>query len=258
MSIYDRISCVLEQFTPASQQDIDRLKLQNRVDQKFIFKIGELESILNEVKECYNIMSVNALRLFQYNTLYFDTTAFASYTDHHNGKPNRYKLRYRRYQDSGDVFFEIKKKIKGLRTDKHRIAIEEIPEILGPSERQLLQDCNLPDVSLLPTMWVNYQRMTLLSRNTEERVTIDLHLEFQNNQNKDSLDGLVIVEIKQAKASRNSPFMECLRQRQIRETRISKYSIGIALLNEHMKQNAFGSKLRKIRHLIDEQWNQAS
>lgn len=258
MSIYARISSVLEQFNPASLQDMDRLKLLNRVDQKYIFRIEELESMLQQVKEQYNILSVNELRLFQYNTLYFDTTAFSSYTDHHNGKPNRYKLRYRRYQDSGDVFFEVKKKIKGLRTDKHRIATTEIPEMLGQPEKQLLQACNLPDLSLEPTMWVNYQRMTLLSRDTAERVTIDLHLEFQNNQNNASLDGLVIVEIKQAKASRNSPFMECLRQRQIRETRISKYSIAIALLNQHMKQNAFGSKLRKIQHLIDEQWNQAS
>lgn len=258
MSAFATIDYLLNQFQPASLADMDRLKLLNRVDQKYIFRLNELASMLEEVKPYYNILSINEKRLFQYNTLYFDTKGFTSYIDHHNGKPNRFKLRYRRYQDSGDVFFEIKKKIKGLRTDKHRITLDEIPDLVGENEKKLMEQCGLPALQLQPTMWVNYRRMTLMSKESAERVTIDLNLEFSNEEGKASLEGLVIVEVKQAKASRNSPFMECLRDRQIRETCISKYSIAVALLNHHLKNNAFGTKIRKIKHLIDQQWNQAS
>ncbi|MFM2284848.1 MAG: hypothetical protein RLZZ543_345 [Bacteroidota bacterium] len=258
MSAISKIDNLLNQFQPASLADMERLKLLNRVDQKYIFRLNELASILEEVSPFYTILSVNDKRHFQYNTLYFDTKGFTSYIDHHNGKPNRFKLRYRRYLDSGDVFFEIKKKIKGLRTDKHRITLDEIPDLVGENEMKLMEQCGLPNMQLQPSMWVNYRRITLMSKDSPERVTIDLNLEFSNEIGNASLDGLVIVEVKQAKASRNSRFMERLRNRKIREIRISKYSIAVALLNHHLKNNAFGTKIRRIKHLIDEQWNQAS
>ena len=258
MSSEHPLLAILDQFQAASLDDMNRLKLLNRVDQKFIFRYEELESMLKEVLNDYNILAIDDKRLFQYNTLYFDTTAYTSYIDHHNGKPNRYKIRYRKYQDSGDVFFEIKKKIKGLRTDKHRVPTENIPQALGNAEKELLSECVKDGLQLVPTMWVNYKRLTLMSRETEERVTIDLNLHLKKETEEVSLEGLVIVEVKQAKASRNSPFLECLREKQIRETRISKYTIAVALLNHEIKRNAFGSKLRKIKHLIEDQWKQAS
>ncbi len=258
MSSENPLIAILDQFQVASLDDINRLKLFNRVDQKFIFKYNELESVLKEVLNDYNILSINEKRLLQYNTLYFDTSSYSSYTDHHNGRPNRYKIRYRKYQDSGDVFFEIKKKIKGLRTNKHRIQTVSIPQMLGNAEKELLSEYVKDGLHLVPTMWVNYKRLTLMNRNSEERVTIDLNLHLKNEIAEISLEGLVIVEVKQAKASRNSQFLECLRKRQLRETRISKYTIAVALLNHNIKRNAFGSKLRKIKHLIEDQWKQAS
>jgi hypothetical protein len=105
---------------------------------------------------------------------------------------------------------------------------------------------------------VNYERITLVSKDNEERVTIDLNVEYKNEERAFPLERIIIVEVKQPRISRTSSILKCLREKQIRETKISKYSIGVALLNSQIKQNAFGSKLRKIRHLIDEAWKQAS
>jgi aspartate carbamoyltransferase regulatory subunit len=162
--------------------DLNAFKLQNRVDQKFIFRDVELDSLLNEIAEHYKVLTIDNTRIFRYNTLYFDTPNLNSYFDHHNGKPNRCKIRYRKYEQSGDVFFEIKKKIKGIRTNKFRVPTIEIPSEIGEIENNLLESCLIQNHNFKPSIWVNYDRITLISKDNEERVTIDLHVEYKNDE----------------------------------------------------------------------------
>jgi hypothetical protein len=136
--------------------------------------------------------------------------------------------------------------------------MHEIPNEIGDMEIDLLKSCFMENRNLKPSIWVNYERITLVSKDNEERVTIDLNVEYKNEERAFPLERIIIVEVKQPRISRTSSILKCLREKQIRETKISKYSIGVALLNSQIKQNAFGSKLRKIRHLIDEAWKQAS
>ena len=248
----------LADFESATLEDLNSFKLMNRVDQKFIFREDELSHILSEISLNYKVLTLDKTTIFPYNTLYFDTPKLNSYYDHHNGKPNRYKIRYRKYVHSGDVFFEIKKKLKGIRTNKFRIPTHQIPDEIGIEEQKFMNDCLHTNLDVKQSIWVNYNRITLISKNNEERVTIDLHVHFKNQDHEFPLTGLVILEIKQPKISKCTELVKSLRNRHIRETRISKYGIGLALLNGKLKQNAFGSKLRKIHYLIDGKWKQAS
>jgi hypothetical protein len=258
MQISNTFSINLIKFESANLDDLNSFKLQNRVDQKFVFREEQLNSILDEISSSYKVLTIENKQVFKYSTLYFDTPNYVSYFDHHNGKPNRSKIRYRKYENSGDVFFEIKKKIKGYRTNKFRIPMHEIPNEIGDMEIDLLKSCFMENRNLKPSIWVNYERITLVSKDNEERVTIDLNVEYKNEERAFPLERIIIVEVKQPRISRTSSILKCLREKQIRETKISKYSIGVALLNSQIKQNAFGSKLRKIRYLIDKAWKQAS
>ena len=60
------------------------------------------------------------------------------------------------------------------------------------------------------------------------------------------MKNLVIAELKQERVSRNSPFAAALKKRLIRPGSISKYCLGVALLKENAKRNAFKAKILKI------------
>ena len=105
MQYSDKYITNLAKFESANLDDLNAFKLQNRVDQKFIIRDVELDYLLNEISEHYKVLTIDNTRVFKYNTLYFDTPNLNSYFDHHNGKPNRCKIRYRKYEQSGDVFF---------------------------------------------------------------------------------------------------------------------------------------------------------
>jgi len=93
--------------------------------------------------------------------------------------------------------------------------------------------------ALHPQIQNRYKRITLVSKGSLERLTIDLELIFKNDSQKMSLDQLVIAEVKQARFSQDSPFVQLMRTNGIRPTSFSKYCIGTSLLYPHLKSNNF-------------------
>lgn len=233
--------------------ELDSVKLLNRVDSKFVFPESKLAIIISQIQANYFILNIDEKKMFKYETVYLDNNHFDFYLAHHNGKPNRTKVRYRLYSDSNLRYFEIKKRIKDARTDKYRIKINHSDAILQPEELALLEQHQIKDAANLSSkMWINYDRITLVSKNFDERVTLDLNLTFHNNKgNEQALNGLVIAEVKQNKFSRNSPFVRVLRDLNIKETRISKYAIAVAYLNDAQKHHQFKEKIIKLNKIIN-------
>jgi len=62
---------------------------------------------------------------------------------------------------------------------------------------------------------------------------------------------LAIVNVKQEKLAIFSDFIESLRKLNIQKTAISKYCIGVALLNKDVKKNKYKSKLLAISKIND-------
>lgn len=249
MSIQGQLEKSLDSLNTISLKELDSLKLLNRVDTKFVFNIELLPIILNEVVSDYEVLEINSKKVFQYESLYFDTKEFDHYMAHHNGRPNRIKVRYRKYTDSGDVYFEIKRRVKDSRTDKHRIKLEEIHTTLNGAESKLMNSLNLSANHLEDKIWINYNRITLASRDTKERVTIDLNLSFDTNIKQRNFPEVIIAEIKQDKFSRVSKFVSSLRKHNIPEFRISKYAIAIAMMEEGIKKNAFKEKINRLNKI---------
>ena len=105
------ISSILLKFEPISLEEMDSVKLMERTDTKYVFPISELAEILEGMITQYRLLEINNVRIQRYESLYYDTKDFLLYRKHLIGKPDRYKIRFRRYIDSdGLTFFEIKHK----------------------------------------------------------------------------------------------------------------------------------------------------
>jgi hypothetical protein len=239
-------------FPPVSLAGLDKVKLMNRVDSKYIFHRRHLDDILSEISKDYTVLEINEKRVFDYASLYFDTPNYALYLQHHNGKNNRVKLRYRQYMDTGDVFFEVKKKVKGTRTDKYRVrqpAIEQ--DKLGPDADQLMSKLQVVQAEQVEgKTWIYYKRITLAANATEERVTIDLDMRFKDAKTELDFPELVIAEVKQAKLSRHSPIVVALHKRRIPDFRISKYSLAVAMMVPGIKIHLFKAKINRLHKIL--------
>jgi len=230
---------------------MDSVKLMNRTDTKFLFTIKQFEIVMNEVMDQYRVLEVNGKRLNQYKTLYYDTKNLNLYAHHHMGKLNRYKIRHRTYVESETGFLEVKFKNNKGRTIKKRIK-EQFPPLTWEGDSKLFLNKTQPyePNTLIPAIWVNYNRYTLVHKTELERLTIDLNLEFINNDFSKKMEGLVIAEVKQEK-KKSTAFLKMMKKYHIREGSISKYCMGIALTYEGVKKNNFKRKLLTIKRIIN-------
>jgi len=232
---------ILNNFEATSLSEMDNVKLMNRVDTKYIFHKNELEKLLKLLYSDYKILEIENKRLMNYSNDYFDTSDFKLYLAHHNGKLNRYKIRIRQYVESETFFTEIKFKNNKGKTKKKRVLTKEI----SVDENNQFVKKNSPYYldELEKKLEIDFQRFTLVHKTKNERATIDLNLRF-NRELK--LRNMVIAEIKQESYQSDSELIKALRSLTIRQNRMSKYCIGIALTHENLKKNKFKSKLRKI------------
>lgn len=240
----------LAEFEPITLEEMDSVKLMDRTDTKFLFRIEQLPGILERAKEFYKVLDINGIRASKYETLYFDTENHDLFQRHQCGKMNRYKVRQRKYVESDLYFFEVKFKNNRERTVKERVKRKEFEFVVrGKAENLLHQISPLKSANLKPVLWVNYTRITLVNRLSKERLTLDINLEYRKDHKKKLLHKLVIAEVKQEKSS-PSPFIRIVRQMGIREGGISKYCFGIIYMNENIRKNNFKPKLIKLNKLL--------
>lgn len=244
------LSTILSQFAPTSLEEMDSVKLMDRTDTKFTFNISQLEQILNDVKDDYKVLEVEGKFISRYKTLYFDTEKLDLYLRHHSGQLNRYKIRHRTYVESNLGYLEVKFKNNKGRTIKNRIKDLEVPKNWSGKNQVFLNNMLPFEPSVLvPTIWVNYSRLTLVNKTSAERLTIDLDLEFVKDGKTVNLSNLVIAEVKQEKR-KASPILAILKKYHIREGSISKYCMGIAMTTDNIKKNNFKQKLLNLKHIL--------
>ena len=241
----------LSMFDPITLLEMDGVKLMDRTDTKFIFNRNELETVLNAAKSHYKILEIENNRISRYKTLYFDTENFKLYNEHHAGKLNRYKIRHRTYLESNLGFLEIKFKNNKGRTLKTRIKEITVPDLnSGKAFDFLKKTLPFDPVILMPKLWVNYSRITLVNKTSAERLTLDLNLEFEKDGEVRNLNQLVIAEVKQD-SKISSPFISIMKHMHIREGSISKYCFGVASSFSHVKKNNFKRKLLNVTKIIN-------
>lgn len=233
-------------FHSISLQEMDHVKLLNRVDSKFIFNTTTLLHCLSNLDHEYRILENNSKRYTDYQSLYFDTNSFDLYKSHQNGKLNRYKVRFRQYDENGPCYLEIKFKSNKGRTIKERKKVPIIEKILSADSIQYIQKHTGMDDVLEAKVWSFFKRITLVGINYKERLTLDFELAFGAGNKIESLPNIAIAELKQDNYNRNSPFAQMMKTNFVRPKSMSKYCIGTIFLNKEVKQNTFKELLLKI------------
>jgi hypothetical protein len=238
-------------FEKITLDEMDSVKLMDRMDVKYLIPLNLLPLVLHEAREFYKLLEINNERLCSYETLYYDTEDYKLYHSHQSGRLNRYKVRFRNYVGSNLSFFEIKHKNNKGRTLKTRIKQpNNFEEILNNEKAEFLEKTTpLSAVELKGNLMVNYKRMTLVNKTSKERLTFDLDLTFIKDQNEVIYNQLVVAEVKQEKLGA-SPIIDVFKKYNLRAGSISKYCLGVMSTDRDVKHNRFKTKFLHLKKII--------
>jgi VTC domain len=230
---------LIETFEAISLKDSAKAALMNRSEAKYVCHMDTLLEMLPRLRQDYFVLEIEGGRAMGYRSLYLDTPDFGLYMAHHNGKPSRYKVRYRHYLYTDTVFFEVKVREKG-KTCKERVRLDDDSDLSQtqlneffaaqrPFERRALE----------PKLEVWCRRITLVGKRSAERLTIDLDLAYglPGSRLEPGFAKLVILELKYS--GKDTTFKPIAHRAHLRGQRFSKYSVGCGLLYPNLKANAF-------------------
>jgi hypothetical protein len=240
---------IINNLEPISLKEMNSVSLMKRTDTKFIIHQKKLIKVLEIIKDNYKVLEIDKNRMMTYASLYFDTENKKFYNDHHNGKINRTKVRMRKYIESDICFLEIKQKDGKGKTTKSRIQIKDFETNLSKNSIDFISKTTSEKLELKPIIWNKFNRITLVSTITKERITIDLNLCYKLNTLKKDYSNLVIIEVKQERFNRTSAVVKALKNNFINPYSISKYCIGMTHIYPQLKYNRFKRKLIKINNL---------
>ena len=247
----------LEAFAPISLEEMDAVRLMNRIDTKYLTDDRTLLGVLRDAAAAgYRVLVADGARISPYDSVYFDTEGLRMFSDHHNKRLRRQKVRTRAYVNSGDAFLEIKRKNNKGRTKKKRtgIPIQELPDFRADAAacRYLADWSDFRAEELRPTLETVFRRITLVNPDLTERITIDTDMVFKNIRTglNTTLRDAVIIELKQDGRSASEMKRILLRHR-VKPARISKYCIAVTLTDPSARSNRFKVKVRQIEKTID-------
>jgi len=224
-------------------------ELFDRTDTKYLLPIGLTADIVTACADSYRAVLVRGTRLCHYRTEYYDDDRLRLYHAHHAGQRPRHKVRVRTYLDTGDRFLELKSKTNTDRTRKSRLPLSGVTR---PPFDQLAVLPTFdplrvpPPAALCLSLVAEYTRITLVSCDRPERVTIDFDLSFHCPDRDASFPGIAIAELKQ-KRYQSSAFQALMRARRIRPGAISKYCLGITALYGQVLRNRYWPVIRHIQ-----------
>ena len=259
----DHISFVpcLEKMQPITLEEMDSVKLMNRIDSKYVLSEATLQRMLTAAADAgYRVLCTGSSRISPYDSVYFDTDGLTMFYLHHNRRLVRQKVRTRSYVNSGDTFLEIKRKNNHGRTNKKRMGIPSgcltdfgsVPEACAYLEKHSW----FRAAELSPSARTAFSRITLVNPALTERLTIDTQLHFENFRNgaRVSLQDAVIVELKQDGRAA-SQMKRILLELRVKPLRVSKYCMAITLTDPVAKTGRFKVKVRAIEKIIGKKLN---
>jgi hypothetical protein len=254
MSIPEIIK-VLDSFQPVGLDEMDNVRLMDRIDTKFVLSITKMPEMLLRLDGAYMALEINGSKVFSYKTTYLDTVDYMFYNQHITGRIQREKVRYRNYENTGTTFLEVKKRTNKNRTVKWRIENDLTSDNLCDAKASQFIQEYVPQKSLLlePVLVNNFKRITLVSSEFNERVTIDYDLSF--NDMKGNITGfpfLAIIELKRKGFASRSPVGNILKEYSVHPTGFSKYCIGTSILHNPPRKNILKSKFLLINKIENE------
>jgi SPX domain protein involved in polyphosphate accumulation len=243
-----KIQEVISGFQSITLEGLEKVQLMDRVDEKFMMPSCHLPAFLDYFGATHDVLEHIGTRIFNYQTLYFDTSKLEMYHDHHNGRTRRYKVRYREYCDSGLRFLEVKVREKE-RTRKERIRVDFPSDNIIKQDEVKFVETATPYTasSLIPQLLTRFQRITLVDKQRSERITIDNNVVFGRGKSEVTIPGVTIVEVKRFQRE-DVPSFERNGVHLV-PVNLSKYCFGTIGLNRQVKNNNFKESLQLIRKI---------
>jgi hypothetical protein len=242
---------ILDKYAPISLAEMEAVALLKRVDTKYVLHIQQLFQALSSIRDRYRVLEVQGYRLNRYRNLYFDTTDFRLYHQHHNGLRNRYKVRSREYVDSQLSYLEVKRKNNRDQTIKSRLQTRGFVSDLSQKGGSFLAEkYPYEHQRLQPVLWNDFMRITLVSKHAVERLTLDINLQISKGWEQIGFPGLAVAEVKQDRFSIHSDFMQQMRAVKVQPQRFSKYCLGITLFYPQVKHNRFKRRIMLIERIM--------
>ena len=227
--------------------------LRTRIDRKYVVTWDVFVAVLDRLGDEHRALEIEGKRTFRYETIYFDSVTLGAYRAHMQRRRRRYKVRSRRYVDSGLHFFEIK--VKGARgetikhqlpydADSHGHITEEAMAFLAERLREAYPRLSVPQ--LAATVHTNYERMTFARG--PERLTCDFNLTFSDGdiETPGMARDYVILESK-CEGGLGAADRE-LRRLGVQPVSCSKYCVGVGLLHQDVKVNELRWLLSRYFH----------
>jgi hypothetical protein len=249
--IKNEVITSVDKFSTATLNDLEKQKLLNRYDVKFIFSTQKLTEFIDSLQRDFRALDIKGERMFHYETIYYDTDDNLLFMHHHNGKLNRSKVRIRKYSSSPKTFVEVKFKSNNMKVYKSRLQQLDNELLFDNYDvKRLLEKYNLEDKELKQKITVTYDRMTFIHKWHPIKITLDANIYYKNCISEGGLKGLVIVECKSNNRLSVSNFIKHMKYLRIHELGVSKYCLGRILLDSDLKQNRFKHKLLSINKII--------
>lgn len=222
--------------TPISLEDLNAVAaLQTRTDRKYLVPLSEL-TLIENADPHLRVLTIDGETDFAYASQYLDTPALDAFRLHAHGRGYRFKVRTRTYS-TGEQFLEVKTKNGRGETVKDRLPLADATRQslarFAPSTVRMRTGHEL--ASLEPTLDVTYHRTTYLLPASDSRVTVDTGLTWHDIESAQAitLPGWAIIETKTA--GRPCELDRRLWRAGYRPSRMSKYTCGLALLNEDLE-----------------------
>ena len=239
----------LDRFSAVSLAElVSEAELLTRVDRKYLVPIRTARELLAGLADATRVLEIGASRAFAYDSVYFDTPDRLSYHLTAQRRRRRFKLRTRRYLDTGGAFLEVKTKGGRGTTVKRRLPIDAVDRARLTGEgaafaREVLAG-NAVDPAVVdalrPVLTSGYRRATLLMAGGS-RATIDTELCWDDGGRELELDGFAIIESKSAGGA--SELDRALWARGHRPSGISKFGTGTAALHPELPSNKWARVL---------------
>ncbi|MFC5288166.1 polyphosphate polymerase domain-containing protein [Actinokineospora guangxiensis] len=228
---------------------LETAELQTRVDRKY-FVPAELFGRFT-ARLALRVLEIDGLRVFGYESVYFDTRWLTSYRNHVQRRRRRYKIRTRTYTDTGLCLFEVK--LEGHRgsTVKERVPhpADQRDRITGAAADHLDRTLRAAYAHAAPTglrkvLTTDYRRATFTLPAEGARLTCDVSLHCHDGAASVRDTGRhVLVESKSGAGGSSADRL--LRDLGVRPISMSKYCVGVAALHPGVPSNPWRRMLRQ-------------
>ena len=240
----------LEGLAPVALAELDqRAALQTRVDRKYVVPEADVPLLLADLTG--RVLEIEGRRSFGYASTYVDTPDLASYRGAAHRRRRRFKVRTRRYVDTGGAWVEVKTRGARGSTVKQRLALADDglgPDRLGAVELAFvgaaLREGGVTDVdptTLTPVLHTAFERSTLLlpagATGGPTRATLDTGLRWARPGGGHAEAGPVLVVETKAAPGIAGELDRRLWALGHRPARVSKCCVGLALLTPGLPAN---------------------